>query len=179
MKRIVIAAILMSMSGIAQAGAFKVESRAYADGMVKPAQFADVFGCSGGNLSPDISWSGAPAGTRSFVVSIYDKDAPTGSGFWHWEVIDIPAQATSLAEGVGTDAKKLPKGARMTRNDAGQAGFLGACPPPGQTHDYRITVKALKVETLPVPDDASGALVGFVSNANTLAEASIVARGGN
>jgi hypothetical protein len=167
----------MLMASAAQAGEFKVTSDDFAGGALKQAQYANIFGCSGGNVSPAIRWSGAPKGTKSFVVSLYDKDAPTGSGFWHWVVVDIPANVTSLDAGAGSDPSKLPKGAHMAQNDAGMNAFLGACPPPGETHEYRITVKAVTLETLPVPANATGALVGFVSNMNKLAEASVVAKG--
>lgn len=166
----------MLVAGGAQAGEFKVASDDFAGGVLKLAQYANIFGCSGGNVSPVIRWSGVPKGTKSFVVSLYDKDAPTGSGFWHWEVVDIPADVTSLDAGAGSDPSKLPKGARMAQNDAGMNAFLGACPPPGQTHEYRITIKAVTLDKLPVPANASGALVGFVSNMNKLAEASVVAK---
>ena len=179
MKFAWIAAAVLAAAAGAQAADFKVSSKEFKGGIVEQAQFANVFGCKGGNISPRISWSGAPRGTKSFVVTMYDKDAPTGSGFWHWVVVDIPADVTSLDAGAGSDPAKLPKGAYMTSNDAGQALFLGACPPPGEKHEYRITVKAVKVDKLPVPDDASGALVGFVSNMNKLAEASIAAKGSN
>jgi Raf kinase inhibitor-like YbhB/YbcL family protein len=135
------------------------------------------MGCTGGNISPAIRWTGAPEGTKSFVVTLYDKDAPTGSGFWHWVVVDIPAGTMALEEGAGNDAATLPSGARMTNTDMSMPGFLGACPPPGRTHEYRITVKALKVPSLDLPANASPALVGFLSNMNMLAEASVVARG--
>ncbi len=173
-----IAGAALFAAGFTQAADFKAESPEFAGGKVKQAQFANVFGCSGENISPAVSWSGTPKGTKSFVVTIYDKDAPSGSGFWHWVVVDIPADVTSLAAGVGSDASKLPKGARMVNNDATQAGFLGSCPPAGETHEYRITVKALKVDKLQVPDNATGALTGFVSNMSKLAEASVVAKGG-
>lgn len=167
----------LAMGGHALAADFRVEVPAFADGALKPAQFASAMGCTGGNISPSIRWSGAPEGTRSFVVTLYDKDAPTGSGFWHWVVVDIPADATSLAEGAGGNVAVLPAGARMTNTDMSAPGFLGACPPMGETHEYRITVKALKVARLELPDNASPALVGFLSNMNKLAEASVVAKG--
>jgi Raf kinase inhibitor-like YbhB/YbcL family protein len=179
MKFVWIAAGVFVVAAQAGAADFRVESKEFRDGTVVQAQFANAFGCKGGNVSPRITWSGAPEGTRSFVVTMYDKDAPTGSGFWHWIVVDIPADVTSLDAGAGSDPAKLPKGARMTGNDAGQPMFLGACPPPGEKHEYRITVKAVKLDKLPVPDNASGALVGFVSNMNKLAEASIAAKGSN
>jgi Raf kinase inhibitor-like YbhB/YbcL family protein len=177
MSRFLLTVLAALTAGHAFAGEFRITSPDLADGVVKPAQIANVFGCTGGNVSPAVTWTDAPEGTQSFAVSLYDKDAPTGSGFWHWVVVDIPADATGLPAGAGGEGANLPKGARTTRNDAGAKGFLGACPPGGQTHDYILTVKALKVKQLPVPDDASGALVGFVSNMNVLATASITAKG--
>jgi hypothetical protein len=179
MRHLLIAlGILAAATGSAAAAEFKVEVPAFADGTVKEPQFAAMMGCTGGNLSPEIRWSGAPEGTKSFVVTLYDKDAPTGSGFWHWVVVDIPADVSGLGEGAGGDAARLPDGARMTNTDMSAPGFLGACPPPGERHQYRLTVKALKVAHLDLPPNASPALVGFVSNMNKLAEASIVAEGG-
>lgn len=177
MKRLSMVLAILSLPAASLASEFKVEVPAFADGAVKPAQYAAAMGCTGGNLSPVIRWSGAPEGTKSFVVTLYDKDAPTGSGFWHWVVVDIPGDATSLAEGAGNDGAALPEGARMTNTDMSAPGFLGACPPPGETHEYRITVKALKVASLELPANASPALVGFMSNMNKLAEASVVANG--
>lgn len=161
----------------AQAADFTVTSNAFASGAVQPAQFSDIMGCTGENLSPDIRWSNAPAGTKSFVVTVYDKDAPTGSGWWHWVVIDLPTDANSLAAGAGNGKAKLPDGARMTPTDMGAPGFLGACPPEGPEHDYTITVKALGIDKLPVPDNATPAMIGFVSNMNALATATISAKG--
>jgi Raf kinase inhibitor-like YbhB/YbcL family protein len=177
MKRLLTILAILSLPGMALASEFKVEVPAFADGLVKPPQFAAAMGCTGGNVSPLIRWSGAPEGTKSFVVTLYDKDAPTGSGLWHWVVVDIPASASSLAEGAGSDKAALPDGARMTNTDMSVPGFLGACPPSGETHEYRITVKALDVAKLELPANASPALVGFMSNMNKLAEASVVASG--
>jgi len=177
MKFMAMTAVALTMTGAAQAADFKVTSADFADGTVHEAQFANGFGCSGGNISPGITWSGAPEGTKSFVVTMYDKDAPTGSGFWHWVVVDIPADSTALPAGAGGDATRLPKGARMSANDASQPTFLGACPPVGQIHDYTITVKALKVNKLPVPANATAALIGYMSNINVLATATISAKG--
>ncbi|WP_349437889.1 YbhB/YbcL family Raf kinase inhibitor-like protein [Pararhizobium sp. A13] len=165
------------VAGAAFAADFTVTSSDFASGKVEQAQFWNAMGCTGGNISPEISWSNAPEGTKSFVVTLYDKDAPTGSGWWHWVVVNIPASATSLPAGAGSDAGKLPEGAIMTPTDTGAAGYGGACPPDGTEHDYTITVKALGVDKLPVPDDATPALVGFVSNMNTLAVATISAKG--
>lgn len=110
-------------------------------------------------------------------MTMFDKDAPTGSGWWHWVVIDIPADVTSLPAGAGSASGTLPAGAVAMRGDAGDTAFLGACPPPGETHTYTITVKALKVDKLPVPPDASAAMVGFAANMNKIGEAAISARG--
>jgi Raf kinase inhibitor-like YbhB/YbcL family protein len=178
MKRLLTLLATLSLPVAALASDFRVKVPSFDDGRLKPAQFAGVMGCTGGNVSPMVQWSGAPEGTKSFVVTLYDKDAPTGSGFWHWVVVDIPADASSLKEGAGDNASALPEGARMTNTDMSAPGFLGACPPPGETHEYRITVKALKVAKLELPENASPALVGFISNMNKLAEASVVAKGG-
>jgi Raf kinase inhibitor-like YbhB/YbcL family protein len=178
MKWILMAAAgLLAVAGVAQAEDFRVTSADFKDGKLQNAQYANAMGCTGGNRSPAIRWSGAPEGTKSFVVTMYDKDAPTGSGFWHWVVVDVPADATSIAAGAGSDGAKLPSGAHMTETDMRQPAYLGACPPAGETHEYRITVKALKVAKLEVPANASPALIGFVSNMNKLGEASIVATG--
>ena len=113
------------------------------------------FGCKGGNLSPELNWKGAPVGTLSYAVTVYDPDAPTGSGWWHWVVYDIPASATGLPGGAVVKAA-LPTGAKQGRNDYGDRNFGGACPPAGdKPHHYIFTVYALKVAKLDVPEDAS------------------------
>ncbi len=125
------------------------------------AQEYKGFGCNGDNLSPALEWKNPPAGTRSFAVTVYDPDAPTGSGWWHWIVYDIPAAATGLPGGAGLK-EALPAGAKQGRNDYGEHAFGGACPPAGdRPHHYIFTVYALKVDKLKVPDDASAALLGF------------------
>ena len=150
-----------------------------ADGRAMDAdQVFDGFGCEGRNLSPSLSWSGAPEGTASFVVTAYDPDAPTGSGFWHWSVFDIPASATALLEGAGTATAPLPEGAVQARNDYSQNAFGGACPPEGRTHRYVFTVYAMPQDALPIDATASGALVGFFANTASLDRASITARYG-
>ena len=158
---------------------FTVSSPDIIDGRLALAQYADGFGCAGENRSPALEWKGAPEGTRSFVVSMYDKDAPTGSGFWHWVVINVPATETGIPAGAGSDATRLPAGALHALNDASLAGYAGICPPAGETHDYVITVKALGIAELPVAPGATGAMVGFVSNMNVLATATLTAKGSN
>ena len=132
------------------------------------------FGCEGGNISPHLSWSGAPEGTKSFAVTVYDPDAPTGSGWWHWTVLNLPADTTSLPRGA-SPAGDLPSETIELRNDYGATGFGGACPPPGEVHRYIFTIYALGVDSLPVDEDASNALAGFMTRANALARDSITA----
>ena len=149
-------------------------------GSVPPHFEFDGFGCSGRNESPALQWSGAPEGTKSFAVTVYDPDAPTGSGWWHWVVYNIPASATGLPEGAGSaDGKGLPVGSAQGRTDFGAPGFGGACPPKGdKPHRYIFTVYALKTEKLDLPADATAALVGFMIHANQLGKASFQARYG-
>jgi Raf kinase inhibitor-like YbhB/YbcL family protein len=135
------------------------------------------FGCTGGNLSPALSWSGVPTGAKSLAVTMYDPDAPTGSGWWHWVVFNIPTATTSLPKGAGDVKKKLmPKGAIQSRTDFGSDGYGGPCPPPGdKPHHYQITVYAVDVDKLPDAknDQASAALVGFDLHFHTLAKATL------
>lgn len=128
------------------------------------------FGCNGGNRSPALSWQHSPEGTRSFAITLYDPDAPTGSGWWHWVVYNIPASTHSLPEDAGNvSGKGLPAGATQGRTDFGSIGYGGACPPAGSpAHRYVMTVHALKVEKLPVSADASAAMIGFMINMNRL-----------
>lgn len=164
---------------LAQAGEFKVSSSSFADGgRLSERQVYSGFGCSGGNRSPALAWSGAPAGTRSFVVTAYDPDAPTGSGWWHWVLYDLPATTAALPEGAGqAGGQPLPAGTVQGTSDYGVAGFGGACPPPGdKPHRYIFTVHALKVDKLQPPlANVSPALIGFLVHFDELASASVVA----
>ncbi|QSW90288.1 YbhB/YbcL family Raf kinase inhibitor-like protein [Flavobacterium endoglycinae] len=133
------------------------------------------FGCSGENQSPQLSWKNAPEGTKSFAVTMYDPDAPTGSGFWHWVVFDIPANVNELVTNAGTK-NLVPKGAIQSVTDYGIKGFGGPCPPVGHGyHQYIITVYALKTEKLGTDENTNPAVVGFNLWNQTLAKASIVA----
>lgn len=158
--------------------AFSVSSNSFKDGDYLDKDFvlsADFgFGCAGGNTSPHLTWSGAPEGTKSFAVTCYDPDAPTGSGFWHWVVVNIPADATELAAGAGSAGGSLPKGALMTRTDFGKPGYGGPCPPEGDhPHRYLFTVFAVG-DKLDVGADTSAAVVGFNLHFKTLAKAAIM-----
>jgi len=146
--------------------AFSVTS----DDVVDGGQLPDAQVAEHGNRSPQLSWSGAPEGTRSYVVTCFDPDAPTPSGFWHWAVVDIPADVTSLPAGL-TDAE-LPPGAFHLRNDGGETGFMGAAPPPGDhPHRYYFVVHAVGEEKLGVGADASNAVMSFNLAFKTLGRA--------
>lgn len=134
------------------------------------------FGCSGDNLSPQLYWENAPAGTKSFGLTIYDQDAPTGSGWWHWIMFDIDKQVTSLPAGAGnTDMRQAPPAAIQSKTDFGKPGYGGPCPPAGKgAHRYIITVYALKTEKLGLGAEASPAMVGFSLEQNALRKASMV-----
>jgi len=131
------------------------------------------MGYQGDNLSPHLAWEDAPEGTKSFVITCFDPDAPTGSGWWHWVVAKIPADTTSLPQGAGSGKAALPAGALQTRTDFGQAGYGGAAPPAGETHRYIFSVHALDVDKIDVDEGASGAMVGFNVHFHVLASASL------
>lgn len=136
-------------------------------GFMSKSQEFIGFGCEGGNLSPELTWSDAPKGTKSFAITVYDPDAPTGSGWWHWQVYNLPASVNHLKAGIATD--DLPKGAAQGTNDYGVKAFGGACPPKGHgVHHYEFTVYAIKEDKLDIPDGASAALIGYMLNANAL-----------
>lgn len=164
-------------SSPAQATDFQVTANSQPDGHFANAQYGADFGCHGDNLSPYVTWHNAPVGTKSFVVTMYDQDAPTGSGWWHWIVVDIPANVVELQAGAGSAHDKLPEGARAVSNDAGQSAYVGICPPSGETHRYLITVNALKVDKLELPSGATPAMVGYLSHVNSLGKATTTAFG--
>jgi len=153
---------------------FTLISPDVADGQPVPmAQVHEKAG--GGNRSPALVWSGAPEGTKAFAVTCYDPDAPTGSGWWHWTVFDLPAGSTGLPGGVTADGQGLPAGAGQGRTDFGSAGYGGPAPPPGDTpHRYIFTVHALS-KPLGLDDQASGAMVGFNIHFASLGSASLTA----
>ncbi|CCN50253.1 putative Phosphatidylethanolamine-binding protein PEBP [Vibrio nigripulchritudo MADA3029] len=131
------------------------------------------FGCEGDNLSPALSWKDAPKGTKSFAITVYDPDAPTGSGWWHWVATDIPANVTHLKRGASTQVSFAGK---ERKSDYGVLGFGGACPPKGHgMHRYQFTVWALPTQTLNVPKHASNAIVGYTLNSTSLGKATLTA----
>ena len=167
-------------SQAAAPAALTVTSTDIAEGRSMAAELIlNGFGCMGGNQSPALKWTGAPAATKSFALTAYDPDAPTGSGWWHWVVVDIPANMTELPKGWGKGGTVSPgSGARQTRTDFGASGYGGPCPPPGTPHRYVFSVYALDIAKMEVPDDASGALVGFNIGAHTIAKGTITAQYG-
>ncbi len=167
---------------------FTVHSESMTDGQVLP--MAQVSASAGGDdTSPQLSWSGFPAGTKTFAVTMFDPDAPTASGFWHWAVCNIPVTVTSLAAGAGSVAaggdagadadggeagRGLPASALTLKNDGGIAGFMGAAPPPGHgPHRYMVVVHAVDVPDLGLAQDASPASLGFNLFSHTLGRARI------
>ena len=132
------------------------------------------FGCSGKNISPELEWGGEPTKTKSFAITMYDPDAPTGSGWWHWVVFDIPKTVTSIVSNASI-LKRLPLGSVESLTDFKTTGFGGACPPKGdKAHRYIITVYALDVDSLGLDKNANPALVGFMLNAHFIQKSSII-----
>jgi Raf kinase inhibitor-like YbhB/YbcL family protein len=130
--------------------------------------------CKGSNVSPALKWSGAPEGTKSFALLVHDPDAPTGSGWWHWLVYNLPASTTSLPAGAGDPRKNLlPAGAVQGRTDFGSPGYGGPCPPPGSPHHYHFRIYALKVAALDLPADATAAFIAFNVHSQALGEAEL------
>jgi Raf kinase inhibitor-like YbhB/YbcL family protein len=185
------AAIMAPLMVAAQAAPFTLSSPDLASGTFEQKFIANGFGCTGGNVSPALEWRNAPAGTKSFAVMMYDPDAPTGSGFWHWAVYNIPANATGLAQGAGNAPGTLPMPAFGGTNDFQDTGVTGVngnyggpCPPAGdKPHRYVFSVYALAVDNVQaaagVPKTGTAALYGFVLNKglgeNMLGKASFTA----
>ncbi|HVN71460.1 MAG TPA: YbhB/YbcL family Raf kinase inhibitor-like protein [Desulfomonilia bacterium] len=174
----IIAVILLGafLVSAAYAGDFKLKSPELNQGKrLNMEQVFSSFGCSGKNISPALTWEGAPKNTKSFAVTVYDPDAPTGSGWWHWVIYNIPANVSELAKNAGDPPSGLaPQGCIQSRTDFGTPGYGGACPPTGdKPHRYQFTVYALDIDKLPLDANASGAMVGFYLHQHTLAKANI------
>jgi Raf kinase inhibitor-like YbhB/YbcL family protein len=159
-----------------EAAEFTVTSSDVSHGETLPdPQVSGIFGAGGEDVSPHLSWSGAPEGTRSFVVTVYDPDAPTCSGFWHWAVYNLPASVTELPSGAGESDDTLPGGAKHVAGDGGVKRYIGAAPPPGHgPHHYWTVVSALDVESLDLPENASPALLNFTMFGHVIGRATIV-----
>ena len=153
---------------------FKVTSQSFEDGQPwSNDQVSGIMGAGGSDISPQLSWSGFPEETRSFAVTVYDPDAPTASGFWHWAVANLPATVTDLPAGAG-DGSSLPGDALTLANDAGAKRFIGAAPPAGHGyHRYIVAVHAVGVEKLDLPAEATPAYLGFNLFGNAIARAII------
>lgn len=167
----------MLAGSLAHAGDLTLASGEFKDGdYLGNEQVFAGFGCEGQNISPSLSWSGAPAETKSFALTVYDPDAPTGSGWWHWVVVNLPPTTTSLPKGAGTtDGAMLPQGALQVGTDFGKPGYGGPCPPQGDhPHRYIFTIRALDLDKLDVTAESSPALVGFYLNFHTLAKGSLM-----
>ncbi|MDD2877345.1 MAG: YbhB/YbcL family Raf kinase inhibitor-like protein [Acidiphilium sp.] len=179
MKPLLIATLLAT-SGMAQAGGLTVTTPAFGDGgTIGPAQIYDQYGCTGQDISPAVAWSGAPAGTRSFTVVLFDSDARQGKGYWHWIVADIPAGVTHLAAGVGSGGSALPKGLRQGFTTSRIQGYQGPCPPVGDAaHHYHLRLYALKVAKLPAAALQSHPALQAALARDTLAMAVVTGRYG-
>ncbi|MCF1707212.1 YbhB/YbcL family Raf kinase inhibitor-like protein [Tabrizicola sp. J26] len=173
MPRLIFPTLALALFPLAASAGMTLTSTDLTEGGTMPAaQVFNGFGCSGLNLSPSLEWSGAPDGTKSFILTAYDPDAPTGSGWWHWTVVNIPADAHALPE--GASPKALPAGAIEARTDFGDAGYGGACPPEGdKPHRYIFTLYAMPVEAVPLDAGASGAMVGYMANGGALEKATL------
>jgi hypothetical protein len=155
------------------AGTFTLESNDLEGQLTKVQEF-NGFGCNGENKSPELHWTNAPKGTKSFALTVYDPDAPTGSGWWHWLVINIPSKITTIKTNASA-LKALPKGALETLTDYGKSGFGGACPPKGdKPHAYLFTLYALDTDKLEVKETSDSALVGYMINSHTLEKTTLI-----
>ena len=183
MHKLALAVVLaLGATGVqaAQAQNMSLQSEEISDGStIKDEQVANVFGCKGGNKSPSLSWSDAPSEAKSFAITVYDPDAPTGSGFWHWVVFNIPAVTRAIPKNAGNvKAKLMPKGAIQSRTDFGTDGYGGPCPPQGdKPHHYIFTVYAVDEDKLQFARDhnVSAAVVGFELHFHSKAKASLTA----
>ena len=177
MKKLVFLVVMLAFIG--SSNAYSEEFTLKSDdlrGQLTEEQVFSGFGCTGKNISPSLKWINAPHDTKSFAVTVYDPDAPTGSGWWHWVIVNIPSTISELKKDAGNPQKALaPKGSIQSLTDYGKAGFGGACPPLGdKAHRYIFTVYALNTAALEVDEKTSPALVGFMLNQHAIAKASLI-----
>ena len=171
MKKLVLG--LVVMLGCANAQDFTLSSpELEANGLTNKQMF-NQFGCQGENISPALEWKNAPKDTKSFVLTVYDPDAPSGSGWWHWVVANISPATTGIIENAGSSVDLMPKGSWSVRNDYGINTFGGACPPEGRTHRYQFTLYALDIDQIPESEAASPALIGFMANHHAIGKATM------
>lgn len=173
---VVLAAVALPVAGVA--AEFTLTSPTIKDhSTVGNEHVFNGFGCTGMNVSPQLQWEHAPKDTKSFALTVYDPDAPTGSGWWHWVIFNMSPAVSSLAAGAGKpDSPSAPQGSIQSMTDFGQSGYGGPCPPQGdKPHRYIFTLYALKVDQLPLKQEASGAMVGYYLKQNALARASFTA----
>jgi Raf kinase inhibitor-like YbhB/YbcL family protein len=172
MKRTMLVLVLLGfcMQAPLAAAAFTVKSTLKPNSMMPEENVFDGFGCTGKNLSPELSWSGAPKDTKFFAVTVYDPDAPTGSGWWHWVAFNIPSTVTKLAANASKEG--MPEGTVQSKTDFGKTGYGGPCPPPGKPHRYIFKVFALKGK-IELNEESPAAMAGFYLNQNKLAETSV------
>ncbi len=179
MKKILTAtlfSIVILLFGTALAADFSLKSPHLTPGdKLGNDQIYNGFGCTGKNISPALQWDNVPEGTKSFAVTLFDPDAPTGSGWWHWVIFNIPADVTHLKENAGDIKVNLaPKESIQSTTDFGSPGFGGACPPPGdEPHHYQFSVYALDTYKLPLDKTATPAMVGFYIHQHKLAKATL------
>jgi len=179
MKKLLIALMYLGVVQAAGAAEFMLSSPEVAEGgKFADEQVLNAFGCNGKNISPALNWKGMPAGTKSIAVTLFDLDAPTGSGWWHWVIFNIPANSAGLVKNAGDPTAKLaPKDSIQSRTDFGKSGYGGACPPAGdKPHRYQFSVYALKTDKLPLDENATAAMVSFYLQQNLLQKAVLLAR---
>lgn len=169
--------ILFVSCSMNQANSFSITSNIKPNSTISHEHVFNGFGCLGKNISPEISWKNPPKGTKSFALTVYDPDAPTGSGWWHWSVINIPANYDVFPANFGyKNSFSLEANINQIRNDFGNYSFGGPCPPKGdKKHRYIFTIHALKTEKIDLDKSATAALAGFMINQNTLAKSSFTA----
>lgn len=168
--------LLLFMISLSEGQTFTLKS-ADLGGQFTNQQVYNSFGCTGANISPELSWVNPPTGTKSFAVTMYDPDAPTGSGWWHWLIFDIPASTKELVSDAGNMKMNLaPKGSVQSMTDFGKPGYGGPCPPQGdKPHTYVVTLFALNVDKLGLDEKSSPAMVGFNISSHMIGKATIVA----